>query len=54
MDLTGDGDLLGAMRVDECDAVAVVAVAVSVALRVLVAGVDGFGTDSFAPGVCCE
>ena len=53
-DLTGDGDLLGAMRGDVCDAVAVVAVAVSVALRVLVAGVDGFGADSFAPGVGCD
>ena len=49
-DLTGDGDLLGAMRGDECD---VVAVAVSVVLLVLVAGVDGFGVDSFAPGVGC-
>ena len=53
-DLTGDGDLLGAMHGDVCDAVAVVAVAVSVALRVLVAGVDGFGADSFAPGVGCD
>ena len=49
-DLTGDGDLLGATRGDECD---VVAVAVSVVLLVLVAGVDGFGVDSFAPGVGC-
>ena len=53
-DLTGDGDLLGAMRGAECDVVAVVAVAVSMDLRVLVVGAAGFGVDSFAPGVGCE
>ena len=42
------------MSGDVCDAVAVVAVAVSVVLLVLVAGVDGFGADSFAPGAGCE